>query len=69
MNIFDFIKNISTTELVLIVVVMVLLFGAKIGVKMARAGGETVREIRSIKKEFARAVTGEDSKPSKSGKN
>lgn len=54
---FDFIKNISTTEIIIIVLILVVLLGGKSLAKMlARKGGETVKEAKKIKKEFIDAA-------------
>ena len=44
----DFLKNISPTELIIIVVILVVLFGSKIIVGVAKTGGETFKEIKKI---------------------
>lgn len=61
---FDFIKNISSTELIILVVILVLLFGAKVAVGLGRTSGETVRELKKIKKTFTEAID-DDNKPGK----
>ena len=60
---FDFIKNISPTELIIIVVILLVLFGAKVMRNLARTSGETVKEVKQIKKGFTRALEDDDSKP------
>lgn len=60
----NFIKNIGTTEIIIIALILILLFGAKIVSRMARTGGETVREMKKIKKDFNDAVEGKDSNES-----
>jgi len=63
---FDFIKNISPTELVIIVLILVVLFGGKaIAGRLAKTSGETVKEIKNIKKEFTKAIGDDDNKPGK----
>ena len=63
---FDFIKNISPTELVIIVLILVVLFGGKaIAGRLAKTSGETVKEIKNIKNEFTKAVGDDDNKPGK----
>ena len=47
---FEFIKNISPTELGIIVVILIILFGSKLIIGLARTSGETVKEIKKIKK-------------------
>lgn len=63
---FDFIKNLSTTELVIIVLILIVLFGGKLITSMARTSGETVKEVKKIKKEFTEALDIEDNKSKKS---
>ena len=60
---FDFIKNISSTELILIIIILIVLFGAKVVTGLGKSSGETVREIKKIKKEFIRSI--EDDEPDK----
>lgn len=58
----DFIKNISPTELIIILVILVLLFGSRIITKLARTSGETVKELKNVKKEFTKSLEVDDSK-------
>ncbi|HUV42436.1 MAG TPA: twin-arginine translocase TatA/TatE family subunit [Patescibacteria group bacterium] len=46
---FSFLKNISPTEVILIVLILVVLFGGKFAIKLGRVGGESFREIKKIK--------------------
>ena len=46
---FSFLKNISPTEAILIVLILVVLFGGKFAIKLGRLGGESFREIKKIK--------------------
>lgn len=57
---FDFIKNIGPTEIIVIAVILVLIFGAKMITGLARTGGQTVKEIKKIKKEFTNAIHEDD---------
>ncbi len=59
---FDFLKNIGPTEIIVLAVILVLIFGAKAITGIARTGGQTVKEIKKIKKEFTNAVNEDDSK-------
>lgn len=59
---FEFLKNIGPTEIIVIAVILVLIFGAKAITGIARTGGQTVKEIKKIKKEFTNAVNEDDSK-------
>jgi len=52
----NFIKNIGPTEILLILLVVVVLFGSRIVVRLARSAGETLREIKKVKKSFNEAV-------------
>lgn len=63
---FDFIKNISSTELIILVLILVLLFGARVAVGLGKTSGQAVKELKNIKKEFHEAVNDNDSKPNKS---
>jgi len=62
---FDFIKNISSTELIIIVLILVVFFGGKAITSLARSSGETVKEVKKIKKEFISSIEGDDDKPDK----
>lgn len=52
----DFIRNISATEWILIALIFVVLFGSKAVKNLGRAGGETFKEIKNIKKSFTEAL-------------
>jgi Sec-independent protein translocase protein TatA len=54
----NFIRNISPTELILIAIILILFFGSKAIVGLGKTGGETLREMKNIKKEFGKAVKG-----------
>jgi TatA/E family protein of Tat protein translocase len=56
----DFVKNISSTELIIILVILIVFFGGKAIVSLARTSGQTVREMKNIKKEFSRTVDDSD---------
>ena len=57
---FEFIKNLSPTELAIIAIILIVLFGGKAISSLARTSGETVKEIKKVKKEFTNAVTDTD---------
>lgn len=59
---FEFLKNIGPTEIIVIAVILLLIFGAKAITGVARTGGQTVKEIKKIKKEFTNAINEDDSK-------
>lgn len=63
---FNFFKNISSTELIIIVLILLVLFGARTIIGLGKTSGETVKEIKKIKEEFTKAIDGDDNK---SGKN
>ncbi len=53
---FDLIKNIGSTELIIILLVLVILFGANTISDMAKRGGETLKEVKKIKKDIIEAT-------------
>lgn len=63
-SMFDFLKNISPTEVVIILVILIVLFGARFMIGLGRTSGETVKEIKKVKKEFNNAIS-DDDKPNK----
>lgn len=62
---FNFIKNISPVELVILIIILIVLFGRKTIISLGRTSGETVREMKKIKKEFTKAFEDDDSEPKK----
>lgn len=62
---FNFIKNISPTEWIIIVFILVVLFGGKVMKALGRTSGETLKEIKGIKKTFTDAIEGKESTDSK----
>lgn len=62
---FNFIKNLSPLELGIIVLILVILFGAKTITSLARTSGKSFKEIKTIKKTFTEAVENDDDKPTK----
>lgn len=61
----NFIKNISPTELAIIVLILVILFGGKAISRLGKTGGETVKEIKKVKKAFTDAASDVDKEASK----
>ena len=57
---FDFIKNIGPTELIIIVLILIVFFGGRAILGLARTSGETVKEIKKAKKEFTAALEADD---------
>ncbi len=62
---FNFIKNIGPVEWLVILLILVILFGPKLMKSLGRASGETVKEIKNVKKSFTDAVEGENEKSDK----
>jgi Sec-independent protein translocase protein TatA len=62
----DFVKNIGTTEIIVLVLILLVLFGARAVVSLGKASGETVRELKGIKKEFNKALQDDGSESGKS---
>lgn len=57
---FNFIKNLSPWEIGIIVLILVVLFGAKTVTGLARTSGKSFKEIKKIKKTFTAAVEDDD---------
>ncbi len=57
MQILNFIKNIGPTEMIIIALILVLFFGSKVVTRLARTSGETLKEIKQVKKTFTDAVS------------
>lgn len=49
---FDFIRNIGPTELIVVAIVVFLLFGSKTLINLSRKLGQTSREIKKVKEEL-----------------
>jgi len=60
---FGFLNNIGPTEWIVVALLFILFFGSKIVAKLGKTSGETLKEIRNIKKTFTDAI--EDDKPVK----
>lgn len=58
----SFIKNIGPTEWIIIALIIVIFFGAKIAQRLGKASGETYRELKNVKKTFTDAVEDKDEK-------
>lgn len=57
----NFFKNLSPTEIAIIALIVIVLFGAKLVTGLARAGGATLKEIKKIKRNFSEAIEDDDS--------
>ncbi len=54
----DFLKNIGPTEILVLALIVLLFFGSKIAIRLGRASGETLKEVKKIRTE----LTGESNK-------
>lgn len=45
----DFIKNISPVEWLVLLLIIVVLFGRGILVRLGKASGETLKEVKNVK--------------------
>lgn len=52
----EFIRNISPTEFGILVLLLIVVFGAKTVTKLGKTGGQTLKEIKGIKKSFTQAL-------------
>jgi Sec-independent protein translocase protein TatA len=52
----NFLSNIGPTELIIIGIMLVVFFGSKKITELGKVGGETVKEVKKIKKEFNGAI-------------
>ena len=60
---FNFINNIGPTELIIVAIILVVFFGGRAITNLARTSGETVKELKKIKKEFTSTLEDNDKKP------
>lgn len=58
----NFIKNISPIELAILGTIAVLLFGSKTFIKLGKTGGESLKEIKQIKKNLTDAFDEDETK-------
>ncbi|OGC92372.1 hypothetical protein A3D85_00280 [Candidatus Amesbacteria bacterium RIFCSPHIGHO2_02_FULL_47_9] len=63
---FDFIKNIGLTELLIIAAILLILFGGKKVKELSHGLGESSKELKKVKAEFESAVTDKSDKPQES---
>lgn len=52
----DFAKNISPTEFAIIAGIIILIFGSRIAMKLGKTSGETLREMKNIRKSVTEAL-------------
>ena len=55
-------KNLGTTEIIIIAVVLLILFGGKKLPELARGLGQSGKELKKAKAELEKALTDEDKK-------
>ena len=58
----SFLRNISSTEILILAAILLLLFGAKAFKSIAKTSGESFKEMRKIKKNISEAVGVDDEK-------
>lgn len=58
----NFFKNLSPTEIAIIALIAIVLFGAKLITGLARTGGATLKEIKKIKRNFSEAIEDDSDK-------
>lgn len=56
----SFLKNISPTEIIILASILFLLFGRKIFMTLGRTSGETLKEMKKIKKNFTEAISDDE---------
>ena len=61
----NFIQNISPTEIAIIVLIFVVIFGRKFMMGLGKASGETLKEIKNISKNITNAVEGNETENEK----
>ncbi len=61
----NFLNNIGPTELIIIVLILLVFFGGRAITNLARTSGETVKEIKKVKKTFTEAIEDDDNKSGK----
>ena len=52
----NFFKNLSTAEILVIALILIILFGTKFAKRMGKVSGESLKEVKNIKKNFKDAV-------------
>jgi TatA/E family protein of Tat protein translocase len=57
----DFLKNISPTEMIILAIIIILLFGSKVLISLGKTAGESIREIKKVKKSIVESVDDNDS--------
>ena len=63
----DFIKNISPTELIILAIIVITLFGSKAFIALGKTAGQSVKEIKNIKTSITDPVEEKKSKKEVSG--
>lgn len=60
---FNFIKNLGLTEVIIIVLLLVIFFGSKRMSEIAKTAGESTKELKKVKKEYQSAVSEVNKEP------
>ena len=63
----NFLKNLGPTEIALVALILIIFFGARVVTKLGRTGGQTLKEIKKIKKNFTEAIEDDDSRKNEKG--
>lgn len=61
MSMFDFLRNIGTTEIIVIALLLILFFGGKKMIELARGLGESKKEFSKITKDLKENKDNKDS--------
>jgi TatA/E family protein of Tat protein translocase len=58
-----FLNNIGPTEWAVIALIVLLFFGSKVATKLGKTSGETLKEMKNIKKTFTQALEDDPNPP------
>ena len=58
----NYLKNISPVEWGLIAVILIVFLGSKTVTRLGKTGGQTLKEIKNIKKNFTEALDDKEEK-------
>lgn len=57
----NFIKNITPTEFTIIALIIVILFGSKVAINLGKTSGETLKQIKKVKKSITDSIEDDES--------
>lgn len=63
----NFIRNLSPTEIGVIALILIVFFGAGVVTRLGRFGGQILKEVKKIKKNFTEAIEDGDSPKNEEG--